>query len=510
MLQSSGSEAFAASVCPSPPPALDEPEPDGRVSWFRTWRHPWPPVVLICGLIATAGLLWAHTRPSFDAFGWLVWGWQTTHGHLDLGGAPSWKPLPFLFTLPYGLFGSGAEMWLWMITDATVALLGAPVAGRIVYRLVRRDPAAGRVPAWIGAVFAAVAVLSLQDYAHYVLSVQSDPMIVTWVLVAIAAHLDHRPRGAFIALVLASLGRPEVFPFVGLYGLWGWFRVERMRALVVLGFAAIAFMWFGVPWITNGKPFVAGDLALNSPRELHHNRIAGTVSRWLGLEGVEVWLAALVGGGVALLRRESVLLALAAGSLVWLVVEVAFALHGWPALPRYLFEPAAVAACLGGVGLGRLVAEGRRLARAPGATVGALAAGVLLLALIPTDLHRASVERADLVHEHHRTDQILRLQTVLELAGGYRHVDFCGKPVVRVEFTSTLAFLTHLNVGFLGHIPIHELHLHHPIVLFTPLSDGGWSVLPWHTHVPRIRSCRPLRFSYASSGGRMVVVRRRA
>ena len=45
-------------------------------------------------------------RPGFDAYGWLVWGRQTLHGNLNTDGAPSWKPLTFLFTLPYSLGGT--------------------------------------------------------------------------------------------------------------------------------------------------------------------------------------------------------------------------------------------------------------------------------------------------------------------------------------------------------------------------------------------------------------------
>ena len=46
-------------------------------------------------------VLWARTRPSFDSYGWLVWGHQTIAGSLNTNAAPSWKPLPYLFTVPY-------------------------------------------------------------------------------------------------------------------------------------------------------------------------------------------------------------------------------------------------------------------------------------------------------------------------------------------------------------------------------------------------------------------------
>ena len=61
-------------------------------------------------LVAVTGM-----RPDYDAFGWLVWGRQVLHWNLNTDGAPSWKPLTFLFTLPYALAGS-TQVWLWTVT----------------------------------------------------------------------------------------------------------------------------------------------------------------------------------------------------------------------------------------------------------------------------------------------------------------------------------------------------------------------------------------------------------
>jgi hypothetical protein len=68
-------------------------------------------------VVSTLILVWARTRPGFDPYGWLVWGHQTVAGNLNTNAAPSWKPLPFLFTVPFGLFGH-YQLWLWMITPA--------------------------------------------------------------------------------------------------------------------------------------------------------------------------------------------------------------------------------------------------------------------------------------------------------------------------------------------------------------------------------------------------------
>ena len=123
------------------------------------------------------------TRPGFDPYGWLMWGHMTMHGGLDTNAAPSWKPLPYLFTAPYALFGS-YELWLWMITSVAISLSGVVFAARIAYRLTDAPPER-RWAAWAAAVFAGAALLGIQDYFHYILSSQSDPMIVSLCLAAI-------------------------------------------------------------------------------------------------------------------------------------------------------------------------------------------------------------------------------------------------------------------------------------------------------------------------------------
>ncbi len=64
---------------------------------------------------------------------------------------------------------------------------------------------------------------------HYVLSAQSDPLIVSLCLGAVDCHCRGRPRWAFVLLVLASLGRPEVWPFIAVYAIWAWRAVPSMR-----------------------------------------------------------------------------------------------------------------------------------------------------------------------------------------------------------------------------------------------------------------------------------------
>jgi hypothetical protein len=181
------------------------------------------------GIVVLSGLLILilGTRPGYDPYGWLDWGYQTWRGSLNLGGAPSWKPFTYLFNVPYALFGHFA-LWIWMLTSVSVALAGAVFGGRIAFKLTAADDQ-HRYAAWIAAVFAGAFVLGIQDYFHYVMSVQSDPMLVTFCLAAIDCYLNRRLTWAWWLGAIASLGRPEAWPFVGLYGIWLWVKVPKMR-----------------------------------------------------------------------------------------------------------------------------------------------------------------------------------------------------------------------------------------------------------------------------------------
>jgi hypothetical protein len=337
-------------------------------------------------------------------------------------------------------------------------------------------------------------------------------MLVTFVLAAIDMGLLGRYRWTLVFGVLAALGRPEVWPFLGLFMLWAWFTVPRMRWMLVAGVAVIAFMWFGIPTITNGRPNISGELAKLSPRALKHNRLFGTLGRFTELHYLPVWIAALLATAVALIRRNVIVLALAVGAAAWVVVEIAFAYHGWPALPRYMFEAAAVAAVLAGVGVGWLLAElPGVLAELPRARlglprwVGVPVVAILVLALIPGAVSRARTERRDMRHERGRTHEIALLAGVTNRLGGSRHVLNCGQPVTDVGYVSALAWLYRVDVGSVGGLQQHVegAELRNPSlakVLFKPLSQGGWSVVPWHTRSFQVARCRGLHATYTSSG----------
>ena len=214
------------------------------------------------------------------------------------------------------------------------------------------------------------------------LSAQSDPMIVTLCLAAIDCHLCGRYRWAFTLGALAALGRPEVWPFLGLYTVWAWLRVPSMRWLIVVELVLVVLLWFGIPALTSRTPFVAASNALGSGRRLRSDRVFGTIGRFLDLNTAVLLLTALLAVVLALVRRDRVTLGLAAGVCAWVIVEIAFALHGWPGLGRYMFEPAGVVVALAGAGVGMVLAEARRVSRGVG-WAGVALVVVIVVALVP-------------------------------------------------------------------------------------------------------------------------------
>ena len=92
----------------------------------------------------------------------------------------------------------------------------------------------------------------------------SEPILAAVVLWAFERHLDGRRDHALYLGVAAALLRPEVWPFLGLYGLWLWFAEPRLRMRLVVFAALVPALWFLPEWWGSGDPFRAGSRA-NAP-----------------------------------------------------------------------------------------------------------------------------------------------------------------------------------------------------------------------------------------------------
>ena len=431
-------------------------------------------------------------RPGYDGFGWLVWGHQVLYGSLNTDGAPSWKPLTFLFTLPYALAGYG-QMWLWMVTSVAGALAGSVFAARIAYRLT--GPSGGRAYApLVAAAFAGVGVLGIAGYTQQILIANADPIVAALCLAAIDCHFSKRPRLAFAMLVLASLGRPEASPFAVLYALWGWRAVPSMRLWAAAGIALIPALWFVISGLTSKSWFTASDLALssvNSRHVVHGNKFTGVIDRFGGLDAWPMWLAALTGLGLALGRRDRELLALAGAACLWVAIEIAFVLHGFTGAARYLFEPAAVVVVIAGGAVGRVLASAPRRRRALG-LAGPVAVVALLVALAPTVRQRARLVHGEVSQSHADARLMNRLVAVIAKDGGAARITACGQPVTPVGQQSKVAWALGLNVGNVGFTPGRSIELGTRVVVLKP-HELGWQVRPFNMHGATAARCNRLK-----------------
>ncbi len=452
-------------------------------------RHPWwcagaAIVALSIGLVIGFGI-----RPAYDPYGWLVWGHQTLHWNLNTDGEPSWKPLTYLFTLPYALAGR-AQLWLWMVTAVSVSMSGPVFAGRVAYKLTGVS-GAHRHAAFAAGLFAGVGLLGIRGYADYIFTAKSDPMIVALCLAAVDFHLSRRPRVAFLLLMLAALGRPEVWPVVALYALWAWRAMPPMRMLVAAGAAVILPAWFLIPALTSDSWFGAGELALQSAPEAHGSRFLLVLTRFAHLYALPMELAALAAIVMAIRRCDRAPLVLAGAAALWVAVEIGFALHGWSGAARYMFEPAAIVVVLAGTAVGWLLASPARVA-GPARWAGPALVLALVVALLPSARVRFRAEHASLVYERRITRQIDRLHSVI-VKGGATRILTCGQPVVSaLGFQSVLAWEIGVNVASVGYEPARAIGSGKPIVLFA--SHGlGWNVRPIHVAAAQRRACGGLR-----------------
>lgn len=432
---------------------------------------------LVAGGVLLA--LMAKARPSFDAMGWLAWGHQVLHWDLNTDGAPSWKPLAFLFTFPYALAGHAAQLWLWTLTAELGGMASVAIAAHLGWRLTPRVP--GREWArLVGGALAGIGVLAMNGYLHLLLITNTDPLTVALLLAAIDAHLSRRPRLAYWLLFAAGLDRPETWVLLVLYGAWCWRTVPGMRATVLLLALATPASWFIVPALTSRSWMTPGNLDMNLPTAIHGNKLLGVLDRLRSLMSWPAQLGVLIALAVALWRRDATRLVLFGAVAVWCAVEVAFALHGFSAVARYLIEPAAVLFVLLGATAGELLCHAQLPAlgvgrRAVLGLIGPAIVGAGVVALLPGASVAARTDRALIRHERRDALALRRLGAVIAADGGARAVRACGQPVSFLGYQSTLAWELGMNVGRVGFHPGRAIDSGRPIVFFKP-HDFGWIV----------------------------------
>ena len=438
-------------------PGRSRPDADGpRAALARdvVRRAGSMPVLIAACLVVAAISLVTPSTPTYDPWAWHMWGREIAHLDLVTEGGPSWKPLPILFTTPFSLFGDDVAPYLWLI----VARAGGLLACVMTYRVARRLIGGG----WYGVlagVFAALALFSSFKFVRDAALGNSEALLAALVLWAFERHLDGRRDHALYLAFAGALLRPEVWPFLGLYGLWLWFAEPWLRArLVVLG-TLVPALWFLPEWWGSGDPFRAGARANNpnpgSAAFAEHPALE-LISRFRKVVIAPVKAGIIIGFLYALVmwirsRREGLTLVIALGSFAWFALVAAMTEAGFAGNQRYLIVSTAGACVLGGLGAARVLqgvgflgARAFRDERAGALT--AAAAFFLSLAVFSPFI----VEKADNTGRvsgglRHEAQLWHDVKGLIDEAGGRESIVSCGKVYSGPFQTQLVAYHLHLH-----------------------------------------------------------------
>jgi hypothetical protein len=173
----------------------------------------------------------------------------------------------------------------------------------------------------------------------------------------------------------AALLRPEVWPFLGLYGLWLWRRDRGARG-VLLGCAiVIPLLWFGPDVIGAGGALGASHTARGIPSPGSAKLASIPALAVLGDTADILTWPALIAAALAVVAGGSLARRLALGAAAWIAIVALMTLAGYAGNPRYLVAATAFGAVLAAVGAVRVA--GRAGALVLVAAVLAVTAGTL-------------------------------------------------------------------------------------------------------------------------------------
>jgi hypothetical protein len=437
--------------------------PGSGLSASRAWaEYPFAISIVVSLAVGALSAAVLPTVPSYDPWSWIVWGREVFDPHLSffVGGGPSWKPLPVIFTAFFGPFGNSAPT-LWVVTARAGGVLALIAAYRLGSLMVRRgrEASGGTVASWepvAAGLLAAAGILLTQDWFYYMFRGTSEPMLVGLSLWAVDRHLAGRHVLAFLLGVAASLIRPEWWPFIFLYGIWLYRRQPSpwLAALILAGWFSIPFFWFVPPWISTGQPLLAATHAQEYNGHLGSDPFVEVNRRGADLQVVPSLVFALAAVVIAWRERDRLILGLGAAALAWWVLVVAMTLDGYPGLERFFLPAAAIICVLGGVGLVRVAGiagagVSRRLS-VPG--MGVAVAIVLVAVSIPFTISRINAARAAKPTAAQAVTRLNQLSAAVAAVGGHDAVFPCRSSFAAVNHSvqTALAFKLHVTLERVG------------------------------------------------------------
>ncbi len=428
-----------------------------------TRARPWRLLLLGCLALATLSLL-GPSVPTYDPWAWIIWGREVLHGDLVTTTGPSWKPLPVIFTTPFSLLGDDGAPLAWLV----IARAGGILAFAMAYRL------GARLAGPIAGVIAAASLFLADDFIFNFARGNSEGILVALCLWALERHLDGRPRDAFLLGLGAALLRPEVWPFIALYGLYLIWR-ERTRGsiLLVLGAGlALAVLWFLPEYLGSGDYLRAAARARQpnpgSPAFAAHPFLE-VFGRSASVLTPPVYLGGVIAVLVALRTRNRLFLTMAAIGTVLMVAVALMTQFGFAGNLRYVALPAALVCVLAGAGWVIVVKAAHRRLGAVAAAALALVVAAFAFPFVREDIG----ELADGAHTlKAEADLYGSVPDAIAAGGGEAKLKSCGTVYTGAFQTQTVAWYMHL----------HEVQVE--IFAYPP----GTTITPWFTalsHDPR-------------------------
>ena len=396
-------------------------------------------LVLACLLLATLAQM-LPAGPTYDPWAWISWGREITEWDLDTRTGPSWKPLPVLFTTPFALVGDEAAPELWLV----IAQAGGLLAFAFTYRL------AARLAGWPAGIIAAGGLVLADEFIRNCARGNSEGLLVGLCLWAIERHLDGNRRDAFLLGVAAGLLRPELWPFLLLYGLWlMWTERATVPLVVGCGLLTLA-LWFVPEYLGSGDFMRAASRA----REPNPDSAAFADVPFVETfrrSGSVLMVPLLLGAAIALVRgwiaRDRVRLMLGAVAAALMVAVAAMTQAGFAGNLRYVALPAALVCVLAGAGWVELERDaGRRFGRAAAVALAA----VLAAAAAPFVVADVDKLRFDLDVVRAESELYDRLPPIVAKAGGASELLSCG-PVYAPPFeVQAVAWAMHVHSAQVG------------------------------------------------------------
>jgi len=427
---------------------------------------------LVAGCLALAALsLLYPTTPTYDPWAWIIWGREIINFDLTTTTGPSWKPLPAIFTTLFAPFGSAAPD-LWVMIARAGGLLALAGGFRVTTRLVE-TVTESRMSRWSPpAVFAgicAIAAMLLQsEFAKATMLGNSEGLLVASVLFAFDRALDDDRRSALLLAAAAGLLRPEIWPFLGLYGLYLLWRHRELWPWVIGVGVVVPLLWLVPEYIGSGNFFRAADRAQDLKYVPWSPALApDPTGRILDMTELmlpaDVWRLAAVGcifSLWALFRRNFAPAIFCLMPVAWVAIVARMTESGYAGNPRYLLLGTALFCVVAAAGLGSVLAFAWLLAARVDARLGPVAFVALILAGIAYSSTAGDldgrVERWSTLDGYLRDESKHRtaLPKAIELAGGRDRVLACGEITTNNFQVPMLAWYLDVHVNRVGLDPI--------------------------------------------------------